>query len=131
MASIEEGLKAYLEVQVTAAGKGFPIEVPQDEALPAWAYQTVDDIGDLAHNGRTGFVRARIQIEVTAQETATQSAYGAAKGIAEEMRQALDGFKGDMNGVQVDFCHTTLSDDWADLRKLPQQKFDVIIHYQR
>lgn len=131
MASIEEGLKAFLEAQVPTAGKGFPIEVPQDETLPAWAYQTVDDIGDLAHDGATGFTRGRIQIAVTAKETLTESAYGAAKGIAEEMRQALDGFKGDMNGAQVEFCHTTLSDDWADLRKLPQQKFDVILHYQR
>ena len=130
MTTIQEGLRTYLEAQVPSAGKGYPMNVPQDAAYPAWSYQVIDDDQLLSHSGGTGFFKARIQIDVMAQETASLSAYGNAAGIASLMRTALDGFKGTMSGVQVEFCKIMLSDGWAELHNLPTRNFDVMINYK-
>ena len=130
MATIEEGLVAYLEAQVPTAGKGFPIEVPVDEDVPAWSYQKVDDDQLLAHSGGTGFYTARIQLNFHAKEAGGKSDYENAKDIAGVVRTKLDGYKGAMGSVQVKYCKTTLSDDWADIHKLPLARFDVMINYK-
>jgi hypothetical protein len=130
MTVLEEGLKTYVEAQVTAAGKGYPIEIPEDAAFPAWSYQTIEDDQLLHHQGGTGFYRARIQLDFMAKETVSQSDYAVIKGIAASVRAALDGFKGSWSGVQIKYCKTTLSDDWADIHKLPVQRFDVTINYK-
>jgi hypothetical protein len=129
MTTIVQGLKAYLEAQVTGIGNAYPVEVPQDASYPAWSYQLIDDDQELSHAGGTGFCKARIQIDIMAKETASQSAYGIAQGLAKSVRTKLDGFKGNMNGVQVEYCKTTPSDDWADLHNLPVASFDVMINY--
>ncbi len=129
--TIEEGLKAYIEAQVSGIGKGYPIDVPQDADYPAFAYQTIDDDELLAHDGPTGFVSARIQISIVAKDTDTSSGYGASKALANSLRAKLDGFQGNMNGVQVDYCKTTAADDWAEIHQLPVQSVDVILRYQR
>lgn len=130
MTVLEEGVKAYIEAQVTAAGRGYPLEVPEDADFPAWSYQTVDDDQLLHHQGGTGFYRARMQLDFMAKEIASQSDYAIIKGIAASVRAALDGYKGSMSGVYVKYCKTTLSDDWADIHKLPVQRFDVLINYK-
>ena len=130
MTAIQQGLVAYLEAQVTDAGKAYPLEVPQDASYPAWTYQVIDDDQLLAHSGGTGFCKARIQIDLMAQETASLSAYANVAGIAAQMRTKLDGFKGAMGGVTVEYCKTTQSDDWAELHNLPSVRFDVMINYK-
>ncbi len=130
MTTLVEGLKSYLETQVTDIGKGYPIEVPQDAAYPAWSYQVIDDEQMLSHGGGTKYAKARVQIDIMAKETASLSGYGAAKGLAEQVRAALDGFKGNMGGVAVKYCKTTISDDWAENHNLPVASVDVIIHYK-
>lgn len=129
MSVLEEGLKTYIEAQVPAAGNGYPIEVPVDADFPAWSFQTIDDEQDLRHGGGSGFYRARVQLNFLAKETANQSDYAIIKGIAATARAALDGYKGDMGSVHIKYCKTTLSDDWADIHKLPVQRFDVQINY--
>lgn len=131
MPTIEEGLLSYIETAVTAAGKGYPIEVPSDAAFPAWAYQTISDNEMLSHAGRSGFATARIQLDFMAKETASKSDYAIIKEIAVSARNALDGFKGSLGGVTVDYCKVELTDDWADVHKLPVQRFDVILNYHR
>lgn len=131
MTVLEEGIKAYIEAQVTSAGKGYPIEVPEDADFPAWAYETLNDEQLLAHSGGTGYYEARMQLNFMAKESANTSAYGVVKGIAASARAKLDGYKGTMGStVYVKYCKTTLNDDWADTYKLPIQRFDVIIHYK-
>lgn len=131
MATIEEGLKTFIEAQVTAAGKGYPIEVPLDAVFPAWAYTVVSDDELLSHGGRTGFATARIQCDFLAKETGASTDYAIIKSIATAVRNKLDAFQGSMGGVTVDYCKTELSDDWADLHKLPVQRFDVMLKYHR
>jgi hypothetical protein len=130
MTTVQEGIKGYLETQVPEAGKGYPIQVPQDAEYPAWAYQVIDDDQLLSHGGGTGFFKARIQIDLLAKETNGLSAYGNASAVALLIRNKLDGFKGTMNGVQVEYCKTMLSDNWAELHNLPTVSFDVMINYK-
>jgi hypothetical protein len=127
--TIQEGLIAYLEAQISTAGKSYPIQVPQDGPYPAWAYQVIDDDQMLSHGGGTNYCKARIQIDLMAKETVNLSAYAVAQGLAGLMRKKLDGYKGLMGTVQVEYCKTSLSDDWADLHQLPIASFDVTIHY--
>ncbi|HEY6072455.1 MAG TPA: hypothetical protein VIV15_03455 [Anaerolineales bacterium] len=131
MTVVQAGLKAYIEAQVPGAGKSYPFQVPQDADYPAWSYQVVDDEQLLSHAGGTGFYKARIQIDLNAKETASASAYGNASAIATQIRQKLDGFKGNMNGVQVKYCKTMLSDDFADQKQLPTVRLDVLINYRQ
>jgi hypothetical protein len=129
MTTLVEGLKSYLETQVTAIGKGYPVEVPQDAAYPAWSFQVIDDDQVLSHSGGTGYSKARVQVDIMAKETESLSGYGVAQGLARSVRSALDGFKGTMGGVQIEYCKTTLSDDWADIHNLPVASVDVMVHY--
>lgn len=92
MATIEEAIYALLTAD---AGVGqllstriYPQAIPQDAALPAVAYQRISGPRILAHDGPTGMARARIQITVQG------TMYSSAKGVAEAIRQALDGYKG-------------------------------------
>lgn len=130
MSVLEEGIKAYIEAQVTAAGYGYPIEVPVDASFPAWSFQTIEDEQLLRHGGGTGFYEARVQLTFMAKETASYSDYAIIKSIAATARAALDGYKGDMGSVHVKYCKTSLSDDWAEVHKLPVQRFDVQINYR-
>jgi hypothetical protein len=124
MATIEEALLAHIEANVPEAGKGFPLDVPQDEAYPAFAYQTIDDTRPLAHDGPLKLHKARVQITFIAAN------YGQAKGAANALSNSLDGYKGMMNGVSVQFCKTTASDDWADIHQLPVVRLDVMVNYK-
>lgn len=130
MTVLKEGLVTYVEAQVPAAGKGYPYEVPQDANFPAWSYKVIDDDQLLHHQGGTGFYRARVQLDFIAHETADKSDYQVVNEIAASVRAVLDGFKGDWSGVKVKYCKTTVNDDWADIHKLPVQRFDVLINYK-
>jgi hypothetical protein len=35
-----------------------------------------------------------------------------------------------MGTVQVDFCKTEISDEWAAARETPSTRFDVMINYR-
>lgn len=131
MATIEEGLKAFIEAQVASAGKGFPQEIPVDADFPAWAYTVISDEEWLSHGGRTGLVKARIQCDFLAKESGGLSDVANVKAIATAARNALDGYQGLMGSVTVDYCHVELTDDWADIHQLPVQRFDVMLTYHR
>jgi predicted ATP-dependent Lon-type protease len=130
MTAVQAGLKAYIEAQVPEAGKSWPVQVPQDAAYPAWSYEVIDDDQLLSHGGGTGFYKARIQIRLSAKETESASTYGNLSSIATQIRAKLDGYKGNMNGVQVEFCKTMSSDDFADQKQLPTVSIDVLINYK-
>lgn len=130
MTAIQVALKAFIEAQVPNAGNGYPYEVPGDADFPAWSYTVIDDDQLLAHGGPTGFRKARIQLDVMAKEDGATSDYLNSLGIAQDLIAALDGYRGAMSGVNVDYCHATKSDDWADVHQLPVQRLDVLINYR-
>lgn len=123
-----EGLVVFLEGQLPSAGKGYPGEVPQDAV--GWAYSVITDVQDIAHDGPQNFYKARIQIDLLYNATEEKSAYLVTREIAASMRGLLDGYKGDMGDVHVQFCRTELADDWADLQETPSTRFDVVLTYK-
>jgi hypothetical protein len=92
MATIEEAIYSHLiadaGVSALVSTRVYPLTIPQDIALPAIAYQRISGPRISAHDGPTGLARARIQV------TCQASTYTAAKGLAMEVRQALDAFRG-------------------------------------
>lgn len=128
MSSISEGIKAYLEAEVPTAGQGYPMEVPQD--VTGWSYIVVSDEQLLAHSGATNFYKARVQIDLVAAATPTQSAYLVALGLRKLMRDKLDGYKGAMGTVSVRYCKTEISDEWAETRQGPATRFDILVNYK-
>ena len=129
MSSIEEGLVAYLEAQVTAAGKGYPQQIPQDVET-GWAYTVISDNQTIGHGGGVNFYKARIQMDLKAVPTASASAYKVALGLRQAIRVKLDGYKGAMGGAAVQFCKTEISDEWADAQESPSTRFDILINYK-
>ena len=129
MTDILQGLVAYIEANVTAAGKGYPLEVPQDANYPAWSYELVDDERLIAHDGKTSYSKARIQIDVMDDADATHSGYYNTRTATLALRNALDGFSGNLGGVTVEFCKTSVSDGLADAHNLPYESFDAMIQY--
>jgi hypothetical protein len=125
---IEEGLVIFIEAQVPSAGKGYPLVVPQD--LSGWAYQRIPNQGQqLAHGGKTGFVRGRFQITVTG---GGETPYADAKVKANAIENAMHGYKGLMGTVPVDYCNVrSIDDDWAEAQKLPVQRLDLQINYRK
>lgn len=124
MATIEEGLLAYIEANIPSAGKGYPLDVPQDAAYPAFAYQVISETKIMAHDGPLKLRKTRIQITFIA------ATYAAAKSASNELAARLDGFKGWMLDRSVQYCETETSDDWADIHQLPVAKLDVKLNYQ-
>jgi hypothetical protein len=72
-----------------AGNRGYPLVIPIDSELPAWAYQLISGMDGMAHGGPTGTNDARIQITVTADS------YEEAKTLAIAINAALSGYRGD------------------------------------
>jgi hypothetical protein len=91
---IEEALYLHLSTEASvallASTRGYPLTIPQDVSLPAWAYQRIAGDRVLAHDGVVRYARALIQI------TAQGPTYNEAKDLMNAIRQALDGFTGQM-----------------------------------
>lgn len=123
MATIEEGLIAYVEANVASAGKGYPMQVPQDAAYPAWSYQVTGDEQSLALDGPMAWYEARFSLSFLSVT------YANSKAAANALRAALDGYRGAMGGKTVQFCKALVSDDWADLHDMPVARLEVTINY--
>lgn len=102
--SIETGLRSHLINDATVAGlvatsdsppahRVHPLRLPQGFALPAVSYQRVS--ADRRHtitDGPTGWAWTRFQVDCWA------NTYTSVRDLAEAVRQALDGYKGDIGG---------------------------------
>ena len=94
---IEEAFHAFVladaGVSALAGTRGYSRVIPQDAALPAWAYQRVSTPERArSHSGPSGLACARFQV------TCQAATYGAAKGLANAIRRACDGYAGYMGG---------------------------------
>ena len=111
---IEEALVYQLHhdtgVAAIAGTRGYPIIVPQDVQLPAWAYQRIDGESYLGVQAVSDLDRARLQVSCIAES------YSGAKGLAAAIQTALDGFHADMGDdddghIYVGMAHVSMSQD--------------------
>ena len=130
---IQEALVSYIEANVSEVGTGYPLFVPQDADLPAWAYQRINPSREqMSHAGATGLVTDRFQITVQGSEDSGVSAYGVTIAAAEALRAALDGYQGLMGTLNVDGCFVrSIDDDWALSRELPVARLEISVMYRR
>jgi len=130
MAEIEQTLATYLKAYAGLAAligtRIYPLVLPQNPdggppTLPACTFQRISGARAHNQNGRTLLARPRIQIDCWA------ATYSAAKGVAAQVRAALDGHQGagDAWGSYVD---ADLDDYDADTGRYRVVVDVVIIH---
>lgn len=102
-----------------------PLRIPQDKEPPAITYQRVDGPRERSQSGPSGLAHPRIQLNCWG------SNYTEAKRLAEKVRYALDGFRGDMAGRYVSQCR--VEDDRDDFESATERErviVDVIIWHR-
>lgn len=96
--TIEEGLVAFVAANCPAAGGQLLPRIPKNPSFPLHTYQRISGPRDHSHSGPSGLANPRFQINTYARKL-TQ-----AKAAAEELRRAMDGYKGLMGAVDVQEC---------------------------
>ena len=137
MATIEACLfyKLTHDAVVTAVAgtRGFPMVVPLDTTLPAWAYQLISSVPDQTHTGPSHLEFRRFQV------TCIGDRYEDAIDLAEAIQADLNGFTGLMGGTGARYVTACQVENVMDGYGGPQEplfeqkvrRMDVIIWYQR
>lgn len=112
--TMNAGVKALVATRV------YPLAAPQDAAMPNLAYQRISGVPDLAHNGATGIMRARVQI------TCMASTYAGVKALSDAVEAALHGWKGGSVGAAI---IDNERDDYSSLFVASIARLDVILWY--
>jgi len=93
---IEEALYEHLKnnagVFALVGNRIYPIEAPQEAALPYLVYQRISGLRVRSHSGPSGLAHPRFQI------TGAAVTYPALRSVMNAVRVALDGFRGTMGG---------------------------------
>lgn len=120
---IERAIVALLVMADTIAGNRIaPVMLDRDPGLPMVTYQRISTPRELAHNGDQGYADFRVQLNCWAARTPTASGYLAAKQLADEVRQALHGYRGVAGGVQVGLIQITNDRDDRN----PERTYEVV-----
>jgi hypothetical protein len=106
---LEEAQAEYLKNDVAVAAlidnRLYPVVIPQDVDKPAAAFQRISRAGEHTHDiGPDGWATVRMQY------TCQAATVLAAKNVAAAIREALDGFSGDMEGMTIGGC--TVVNEW-------------------
>lgn len=95
---VEDALYSILRADAGVTGwvgdRVYFMEAPQEVTLPALVYQRIDTDRGMAHDGPEGYAVATFQITC-------MGTLGQAPQVAEAVRQALHGYRGEVAGVQV------------------------------
>lgn len=129
----EQAIVALLIAAATSAGDRIePLQLPRDPALPAISYQRISTPRRIAHNGDQGYADFRTQINCWAKRTEGSTAgYSQAKQLADEVRVALNGYRGTAAGVVVGLMRVSGDRDETDpQRTLERVMVDVTGNYQ-
>ena len=96
---LDEGLVAYLTgnagVSALVSDRVGPAPLPQDSEQPAVTYQIISRTAQYTHRGPAGLTRPRIQVDCWS------TTYSESQQLAEQVRLALSGFRGQMGDVSV------------------------------
>lgn len=94
---IEQDLVVFLRANVPMAQQRvWPMRLRQDPQLPALVYRRISGPRESSHSGPSRLAHPRIQIDCWGED------YPQAKFLAEELRIAVDGFRGTMGSRRVD-----------------------------
>lgn len=95
---IAAGLAQFL-IDSGLVGKAvYPLVIPQDQVLPAVAYQRIDTPRVRSHSGPSGLASPRFQLTVQC------GTYWEMLWVAQGIRERLDGFRGMMGTCTVQSC---------------------------
>lgn len=97
-------LKTAAGITALVGTRVYPLILPQNAAFPAITFQKVSGSRSHSQSGPSNLAHPRFQISCWAKG---DTAYPDAKGLAAQVRQAIDGFKGTMGGaggVDVQSC---------------------------
>jgi hypothetical protein len=109
---IEEALVTLLKADpaVTALiGVGndariYPESAPQNAGWPRLTYLVVDWPSDQTLSGPSGYCTPRIQFDCWASARSVTRAYATAKALVRAVRERLDGYSGQVNGLTIHWC---------------------------
>lgn len=127
--SIETALYAELvgdtDVAALVSTRVYPLQVPQDVAMPAIAYQQISGRPEYAQEGDSGLNRARFQLTCQAET------YEGAKELAAAVKAALSGASGTWDDTTVNGCFVENVTDWrSEGFEMPVVRVDVMVWYQ-
>lgn len=121
--NIEHALRIFIESGTPEVGKGYAHRVPQDAALPSFAYRVSASSDVVAQSRKVVLCKATIQINAHGRS------YEHAKQLEQIFKEKLSGYKGKMGDVDVEYCKTAVNDDWADVQELSVVSFEVNLVY--
>lgn len=100
MASIDESLVSILTTSpaVTAicGQRIYPLTARQTAVKPLVIYQRISSMRSRSHDGPSGLARQRFQFRCVG------NGFAEARGLADAVRGALDGYQGTVAGVRID-----------------------------
>ncbi len=118
--SLREDFYTFLKAQIPTAGnRVYPMRLPQTVTLPAVTYQVISETDLLAHDGPVGLLTPNIQVDCWG------STPKAAWQMADELRQALDGFHGQMGDTRVDFAKVSAREEYEPETELFRVRVSV------
>jgi hypothetical protein len=119
MPQIEPGFVSYLSgipgLAALVSNRLYPQRLPESVTMPAIAYRRVSGERMMSHSGPSGVASPRYQMECWGMS------YAEAKQVAEQVRIALDGYKGLMGSVPVQ--GTFVDDDRDRYDSVTKQHF--------
>ena len=126
---IEEALYSYLSshsgLTNLVGNRIYPMILPQNTALPAVSYQRISAIRERSHEGPSGLAHPRFQFSCWGDT------YKQVKDVAEQIRFALDGYKGIMNEVHIDAIYIEDDRDVYDPKtKIYHIAIDAVIWHE-
>lgn len=125
--TIEEALVAYLATQdgvvQLVGGRVYPEEAPPEAGYPRVTYSVVSDVGGRHLTSAAGYSQARVQLDVWGQSGA--QGYKQVSDVKEQLREALDGYRGTMGSVVVQSCWLEDQTDAAEPAQFARERGDA------
>jgi hypothetical protein len=112
--SVEKGLVAALSG--VAGGRIYPI-LPQPVTLPALRYQRISTSRRQSLDGAVGVTEATMQVDIVG------NSYAEVKGLADEVRDLLHGYRGAWGDLKARLVHLLSEND------MYEQEGDRVTHW--
>lgn len=123
--TITAGLAQFLIDSGLVGSRVYPLKIPQEQVLPAIAYQRIDTPRVKSHSGPSGLAAPRFQL--TIQCTTYESMSAVARGV----RERLNGFTGMMGTTEVQSTFVVNENEFdTEANKYFISRLDVVIWHR-